>query len=220
MMPIRVSYFIFAVAFILGAKGVLGADSTPSPPQWPDQFVQNFTETSFWASGWYQTEGTFYYDWTNKKMSIEKESGMWDRLCASEYPDKDTPCTHYVDSGDRYLYFPEMKTCCYCCNSSDTCDMKSPDWLKDANYVNTFFVHSGDTYIKAYKWENKPHYYYETTETEPEDRTMVEWQNIPIDALFFKLERSLSVSSNMVDLPSICAKDKTCSKGDICNNLD
>jgi len=215
---------VVAVA-VIGVAAVLMQPTAekldPEPPKWPEKFTQNFTEIAFWASGWYNTRGTMYYDWTNKLMREDRESGQWDKMCASQYPEEDTPCSHFVNQGNRFLYYPDKNDCCLCCNSTSSdekCGMKSPDWLKNATYMEPFYVHlNNGTYIQAFKWELKPHYYYESMEVNPEDRMMIEWQVIPEDAKFFDFKRSLDVPSDKMDLPSICKVDKKCEKGDECN---
>jgi hypothetical protein len=57
------------------------------------------------------------------------------RYCMSIHPRSDTPCTHLVVSGQRYLIFPELGECCKCCSSAGGCGILDPNWLDAAEYT-------------------------------------------------------------------------------------
>jgi hypothetical protein len=57
------------------------------------------------------------------------------RYCMSIHPRTDTPCTHLVVSGQRYLIFPELGECCRCCSSAGGCGILDPNWLDAAEYT-------------------------------------------------------------------------------------
>ena len=52
------------------------------------------------------TSGTLFYDFTDKTYRIDRENGKWDRYCGTVYKFTNTPCSHYVKEGKRYLHFP------------------------------------------------------------------------------------------------------------------
>ena len=43
------------------------------------------------------------YDITNNRMLNARENGRSDLFCAPEYPNIDTPCSHIVVGGNRYV---------------------------------------------------------------------------------------------------------------------
>ncbi|XP_063717745.1 uncharacterized protein LOC134844859 [Symsagittifera roscoffensis] len=196
---------------------VLGVhvSNTPATPLYPDQFTQNFTEIVYEAEGSYLTTGTYIYDWTNLKYSIERENGRHDIFCQAEYPNTDTPCSHIIVGGNRFLSYPDMNDCCYCCDSSEGCGLLKPDWLSDATFQGTFFVHlNNGSYANTYKWKkdgNEANFYYETMESSPLNRTMVEIFQSPSEAALYDIPRLLTVDSEKLSLPPICSMNKTCS---------
>ena len=52
-------------------------------------------------------------------MRVDRKSGWGDSYCTTTSFFfsflKNTPCTHLVRDGKRYLHFPEHKYCCTCC---------------------------------------------------------------------------------------------------------
>jgi hypothetical protein len=53
----------------------------------------------------------------------------------SIHPRSDTPCTHLVVSGQRYIIFPELGECCKCCSNAGGCGILDPNWLDAAEYT-------------------------------------------------------------------------------------
>ena len=71
------------------------------------------------------TTGTLYYDVNKNSYRVDRENGRYDRYCGTVKKFKDTKCSHIVSNGDRYLYYPELNDCCYCCDSSNGCGILS-----------------------------------------------------------------------------------------------
>jgi len=114
----------------------LAQQQPSSPPVWPNQFQISFSETmTYPVLGSSNTTGYYYYDWTNLQYRVDRASGSWDRYCGSVEKLSDTPCSHIVVNGSRYLWFPTDNYCCYCCGDADGCGVLSPNWLQTASFV-------------------------------------------------------------------------------------
>ncbi len=124
---------------------------TNEGPVWNDRFSMTFTEElNYWIFS-NKTTGKFVYDYTNKSYSISRKNGMYDRYCGSVYKLRNTPCTHFVQKGVRYLHFPEKDDCCVCCTDKGGCGILRPDWMKDGKLEREFIKDQ----IKYEVW-NKP----------------------------------------------------------------
>lgn len=73
------------------------------------------------------------------------------RYCLTVHPLKDTPCTHLVVGGVRYLIFPELDECCQCCTAAQGCGVLSPSWLQGAEYGGQVTLRG----YEAHKWSVK-----------------------------------------------------------------
>ena len=183
----------------------------PASPMWPNTFWQNFTETTHYVLGDHKTTGAYYYDWTVQSYRIDRANGKHDRYCGilGPYEFDDTPCNQYVTGGNRYIHYPEKRHCCFCCNSAHGCGMLFPGWMTNASYIDTE-VHNG---VQTYKW-NKPglqsNYIYETVGPVPVNRVTVSIYQVSDDDMEFG-DRSLTLPSGILNLPSICTLSTTCS---------
>lgn len=54
--------------------------------------------------------------------------------------------------GKRYLHFPNLGQCCYCCDSANGCGILKPDWAADAEYLGNVVDETGRT---VEKWDKK-----------------------------------------------------------------
>ena len=45
----------------------------------------------------------------------------------------DTPCSHYVTGGVRYLAWPALGDCCSCCTDAQGCGIVKPNWISADN---------------------------------------------------------------------------------------
>jgi hypothetical protein len=76
----------------------LAACQNPTPPILPEQFTMEFEEASqLIVIG--ITQGTMYYDDTNKREAIFRYNGRYDRYCGTVYKNQETPCRHVVVNG-------------------------------------------------------------------------------------------------------------------------
>jgi len=186
----------------------------PTPPVWPVAFQETFTETSTLpVIGTGTCNGTYYYDFDKKAMRMDRSTGKYDRYCSSVKYFQDTPCTHLVLDGDRYLIFPKLQSCCMCCTAEKGCGMLRPDWLSNA----TFIGYNTTTSVKYQVWDKKglqENYYWEVDETKvpyiiderPNDLTV-------FDLASFKKG---GIDPSVFALPTYCHKDHKCPLLSVC----
>lgn len=192
-----------------------------APPRYPDTFTQSFSEIfSYPVLGNHTTTGTFYYDWTTQRYRIDRANGRYDRYCGLNGLKAfiDTPCSHIVVDGDRYLYYPERNECCFCCSADHGCGILRPNWMDAATYLGVDSLNG----VSAHKWDNmglQHNYYYETLEDEPLDRSLVAIYQMTNDFQDYKQDRVLTVDESKLQLPNICDKSKTCSLASTCTAL-
>ena len=102
------------------------------PPLWPVRFQQNFVES--YSSTQFRDVGTVWYDSDRKFMRVDRSYGKYDRFCGSMVS-LETPCTQLDRNGKRFISYPFMRQCCYCCDSAHGCVVPPRDWLKNAKYA-------------------------------------------------------------------------------------
>jgi hypothetical protein len=188
------------------------------PPVWPERFEQTFNETfSYPLLGSSSTTGKFFYDWKNRRYRIDRANGKWDRYCGPVYPLSNTPCSHIVVDGKRYLYYPEKNYCCYCCDSSHGCGILRPDWLSSAAYLGTVQENG----VEYQKWDMQGlqhNYFFSTNDGRRVMRRIVQEPN---DVQEFDVESFVGDISDeaVLTLPSQCNPNKTCPFATFCSAL-
>ena len=178
-------------------------------PVWPNQWQEDFTETlSYSVIGSGTTTGSYYYDWTNQKYRVDRANGKWDRYCGSVEVFTDTPCSHIVVDGNRYLWFPQKNYCCFCCNAAEGCGVLSPNWLSAATWVGTNTTNGYSVDV----WDDKglqDNFYSAVAGT----LIPVEINQVPNDNQIFNPETYLPYikDPSVFDLPSSqCTTSNTC----------
>lgn len=156
--------WLFSVMFALA----LSQTSPPSPPQYPATFSVQFFETQLTSHSNSSTYGQSFYDSTRGLYRQDRFSGITDIMCALGLPmTADSMCSHLVISDQRYLYYPSLNSCCYCCNSTQGCGALNQNWLTGAQYVGTDMIYG----VQAYVWNQSGNFYYETAVSTPSQRT-------------------------------------------------
>jgi len=155
-------------ACLFAVLAALALGQTPSPPQYPPVFSVQFFETQLTAASNSTTYGQNFYDSTRGLLRQDRFSGLTDVMCATGLPmTSDTMCSHLVINDMRYLYYPALNSCCYCCNSTDGCGALNQTWLTGAQYVGTDIIYG----TQAYVWNQSNNFYYETAVPTPTQRT-------------------------------------------------
>ena len=216
----RNQFLVFTVICILVTIVASKTESAPdSPPVWPAQFEESFEETlKYPILGSHTTSGKFYYDWTNKRYRVDRDNGHYDRYCGSVYTFSNTPCSHIVVEGDRYLYFPEKNYCCYCCSSDHGCGLLKPNWLDGAKFVD-YVKEEGDETVFE-KW-NKPGLQDNFYMARASDRVMRQMDQVPNDIQTFDMASYYEGirDENVFNLPDKCSKKFTCPIYSVCSAL-
>ena len=122
-----------------------------TPPAFPTAFAISFHERISYGPVERETEGRMLFDAESAygpAERVDREDGIADRYCGTAKPFRKTPCSHIVANQTRYLAFPELKECCYCCDSTHGCGPLTVDWTSNASYVGPDTVDGTD----AEKW--------------------------------------------------------------------
>lgn len=203
-------FLILTLTIVIAAVTSVSVYSPKSsPPTWPLQFEQTFTETfSYPLLGSSTTTGKFFYDYSNKRYRIDRANGKWDRFCGPIYPFSNTSCTQIVVQGKRFIYYPEKKYCCYCCGSENGCGVLKPQWLEGAEFQGIETKNGVD----LEKWDKKGlqhNYYYCTNDNR---RIMQRIIQEPIDDQEFDVDSYVGEikDASVFDLPDYCDQNKTC----------
>ena len=146
-------------------------------------------------------------------------AGQFDRYCGSVKPGKKTPCTHLVtEDSKRYLVFPELRYCCYCCGKPG-CGIVSPDWMVQVNatYLGRKQLHGYETD----EWNApglQPNYYYQTVD----NKVPVELFQSPNDVMTFDVNQfsTRTLPDSLFKLPSECSGGKKYPLLSICTVAD
>lgn len=124
--------------------------SAVDPPVWPNTFSQRFVETYIIGNQSFFSVGEHFYDAAHQRSRFDRKNGLHAALCNSIL-NETTACTNLVVGGKRYIYFPEKKSGCFCCDSAHGCGILRPDWLSEATYEGIENLLGED----FYKW-SKP----------------------------------------------------------------
>ena len=191
--------------------------STDDNPVWANKFSQSFNEEmKYPIIGKGHTKGQFYYNWLTKQYRVDRDNGKWDRYCGSVYKFTDTPCSHIVNEGRRYLYFPHKNYCCMCCTDKGGCGVLKPNWLEGAEYKGEETSEEG----KLYKVYNQKGLQDNLVYFEKESGIMARIIQQPNDDQSFDVKSyTENVDDSVFELPDICDPNKKCSSFSVCGAL-
>jgi hypothetical protein len=103
-----------------------------TPPVWPVRFQQDFVES--WTTTPYHDVGKLWYDSERGMSRLDRSNGKFDPFCSS-VSNATTPCTQLVRDSKRYLIYPLLRICCYCCDSAHGCGILKREWLSNSKFV-------------------------------------------------------------------------------------
>lgn len=142
---------------------------------------------------------------------------MYDRYCSTIFPLEDTPCTHLVVDGNRYLDFPAKNSCCLCCNEAAGCGVVVPNWLvlSNATYQGQQMMNGylSDVWMAMGLQAN---YWYQTVNT----AKPVQLNQVPDDNMTFVTNQYNvgPIPDQMFTIPSYC--EPKCPALSICSFLN
>ena len=126
-----------------------------------------------------------------------------------------TAHSHIVTGGKRYLWYPQLQHCCFCCDDAAGCGTLVPDWIgnSDGSYQGQVRTPTG---VLADKWLVKglqSNYWYQT----PVTGAAVGLDQQPNDVQWWNPERwtTQPIPSSIFALPSSTCSQK-CALFSIC----
>ena len=191
----------------------------PKAPSWPSRFSQTFEESfSYPVVGQGQTKGTFFYDWEARRYRVDRDNGKWDRYCGTIFKLTNTPCSHIVVDGRRYLYFPEKNYCCMCCTTKGGCDVLKPNWMDGSIYEGEVTELDSNKKMRVFNQkglqDNKVYY-------DVESGVMARIvQGTNDDQKFNVSSFNSNFDAGLLDLPGACDPNKKCGYLTICSALN
>lgn len=102
-----------------------------NPPVWPVRFQQDFVES--WITTPYKDAGKLWFDSERVMSRLDRNNGKYDPFC-NTITTANTPCIQLVRESKRYLIFPLLRQCCFCCDSAHGCGILRRDWLRNAKF--------------------------------------------------------------------------------------
>eukprot|EP01016_Furgasonia_blochmanni_P020030 TRINITY_DN2231_c0_g1_i1.p2 TRINITY_DN2231_c0_g1~~TRINITY_DN2231_c0_g1_i1.p2 ORF type:complete len:261 (+),score=101.01 TRINITY_DN2231_c0_g1_i1:49-783(+) len=191
----------------------------PTPPRWPNTWQSTFTEiTTYPLIGSHTNKGAFYYDWSNMVYRVDRDNGQFDRYCGSVYKFANTPCSHLVTGGKRFLIFPHERDCCFCCAKEHGCDLTKPDWLARADFKG-IDGKKGEPQFEMWLIKGlQENWYYNSADSK---RLPYIIDQQPNDKIIFDMQSyKESISDPTVfDLPEYCDPNKTCDFFSVCTTV-
>lgn len=162
---------------------------------------------------WIWTKCCYYLSAFSFNRRIDRSTGKYDRYCGSVKYFDDTPCTHLVIQGLRYLIFPSLNYCCMCCTSEKGCGIIRPDWLSNA----TFIGYNTTDSVKYQVWDKKglqDNFYWQVDSTQTP--YIIDQQ--PNDKMIFDVAsfKKGAIDPSIFALPSYCSKDRGCPLLSVC----
>jgi hypothetical protein len=185
----------------------------PPPVQWPYTFNASWNEQTTFTGVTKYSGGNTLYNWNNgvnPSMVWARWDGWADPYCNNSLPlPYDSQCQHIVSGGKRYLYYPILGQCCYCCNDAQGCGVPAYNFLGSSRYLGEDVYYGIDVKM----WELGDYVYYETTETEPADRDWV--ATIATNDTYtyvWSFSRTINDPSAL-EVPGLCSVAAACPAG-------
>ena len=197
---------------------------TPAFPLWNPVWYSNFTETRTYAAyGVSEVTGVWYYNASLNISRMDRSSGRNDPFCGMNdwFMFFDTPCTHLINNGIRYMVYPQLQICCNCCSDSDGCGIIKPTWLNGAQYLGQYLY--GTPAVESYLWNqmgNSNNFYWETVDPVPLNRVMLQLNNGgPDDEFIFPDGRFTDFPTNIFNVPTYCQSNIMCDDTSVCSEV-
>jgi hypothetical protein len=79
--------------------------------------------------------GIFYYEANKNRERVDRANGKYNQVCGTILPNTTTSCTQLVIQNKRWVYFPQKRQCCFCCDAQHGCGILKRNWLEGAQYL-------------------------------------------------------------------------------------
>ena len=182
------------------------------PPSLPLKYKQKFTESLSLLNFSGTTTGTIYYNFSKNVYRIDRENGKLDRYCGTYYKFTDTPCSHYVSNDIRYLYFPEKKKCCKCCEKKNGCGVLKNNWLKSSKKIKEFEIE--DEMYEVWRLDGLQKNFVTNLKSNKEIVKIEQESNDTME--FDRFSMTMDFDDSVFDLPEECGKGDDCGYFNMC----
>lgn len=189
--------------------------SAMTPPMWPPVYSISFLEEGHMTGNTtliFQNNGTWYYDFSHMVARFDKSQGQKDIFCSQQAKNlspnnPEAPCQIlFSHSGNLYVIFPNVKTCCTPCGNEEHCTIVKPNWLESATYVGNKTLEMNT----CYGWEvdgNQKNIWYVTKDNIPCQLVVAPktGKGLIHTMTFYQKSYKLSVPSSVIfNLPGYC----------------
>ena len=184
------------------------------PPVWPAAFIQRFVEEHIVNGTRHVNTGDTYYDATHNRSRFDKGNGAYDELCNSVLAGN-LVCVNLVTNGKRYIYFPQVRKGCYCCDAEHGCGILRRDWLNGAKYEGSAEI-NGQMFDKWTKPDGSDvDQYYATADSKQVPRRLIEGDTHIVDFIMYTYAEG-PIPDHNFDIPSYvigdCPQTSKCQK--------
>lgn len=70
--------------------------------------------------------GYLWYDEAKGFSRLDRTNGRYNPFCSAA--GGSSPCSQLVRDGKRYIVYPLIKLCCFCCDSAHGCGILKKEW--------------------------------------------------------------------------------------------
>lgn len=124
--PIIFTLFIFSNAYSISIEPQPQQIPELDPPMWPQFFQQGFIET--YPGKPNRVTGQIFYNSVSNKMRVDRTDGQFDEFCSSVLSSP-TACSIVFKDNKKYIYYPDLRICCFCCDKDHGCPLPPPNFL-------------------------------------------------------------------------------------------
>ena len=118
--------------FIVVVSLLLALTLAQNYPVWAVRFQQEFVESYTTSS--IHSAGKLWFDSERAMERLDRNDGRIDPICGPLSKKATTPCTQLVRDAKRWIIFPLLRQCCYCCDAAHGFGVMRRDWLKNAEF--------------------------------------------------------------------------------------
>ncbi len=184
-----------------------------APPVWPARFQQDFVES--YSTTPYKDAGKLWFDSERVMSRLDRNNGKFDAFCSS-ITTATTPCTQLVRENKRYLIFPLLRQCCFCCDSAHGCGILRRDWLRNAKFSGKDEL-SGQIFNRFIDSDSKTDYW-ATTDSRQVPRKLAEGGEIFKDFILNTYSEDY-IADSIFALPSYCSGAADCPASSECGRF-
>ncbi len=146
---------------------------------------------------------------------LDRNNGKFDPFCSS-ITTATTPCIQLVRESKRYLIFPLLRQCCFCCDSAHGCGILKRDWLKNAKFSGKDEL-NGQIFNRFIDSDSKTDYW-ATTDSRQVPRKLAEGGEIFKEFILNTYSEDY-IADSIFALPSYCSGAADCPASSECGRF-